>query len=325
MEKCLIWYKLSLKQNMKKLGAWLMMAAMLFLLWITTNIQMPDTANTTVAICYNESKYEGDIVQILEDSKTEFIFVGYDSDREVYEAVERGNAECGFVFDENFDQRIEKGEWDSVIMCYTSPFGTKTEVAKENLYATLYPIYSRWLLTATEEEIYKVSNPSRIEELLAKHDEYVGGTSIVTFEEVRIGGDVVDAEAESSLYPLQGLVELFVLLSMLLAAGVYGQKETAQIESALLVKEKLKFRYINLVASGTLVALTGLLVILFSEASRGMLEEILQMLFLVLAGAMGVLFFSKLFKNRLTYLSWVATFVFCFLLLRFGVAGYIAH
>lgn len=325
MEKCLIWYELSLKQNMKKLGVWLMMAAMLFLLWITANIRIPDGTNTTVAVCYNDSKYEGDIVKSLEDSKTEFIFAGYDSDREVYEAVESGKAECGFVFADNFDQRIEKGEWDSVIMCYTSPFGTKTEVAKENLYATLFPIYSRWLLEATEEEIYQNPNPSRMEELLAKHDQYIGGALIMTFEEVRIGDEAVEVEADTSLYPLQGLVELFVLLSMLLAAGVYGQKETAQITSALLVKEKFLFRYIHLLASGTLVALTGFLVIIFSEESRGFTQELLQMLALVFGGAVGVLFFSKLFKNRLTYLSWVATFVFCFLLLRFGITGYIAH
>ena len=324
MEKCVVWYQLSLKQNMKKPGIWLMAATMLFLLWVTSNIHMPDGTNTSVAVCYQESQYEKEISKILSESKTEFVFSTYDNEEQVYEAVEKGQAECGFVFAKDFDERIAKGEWESTILCYTSPFGTKTEVAKENLYASLFPIYSRWLLTTTEDEIYKKKNAGRLEELLATHDKYVGDALILTFEEKRIEGDSTQL-TEESIYPLQGLVELFVLLSMLLAAGGYGQKETAQIESALLVKDKLKFRYIHLIASGTVVSVTGLLVILLSEESRGGLQEILRMFGLVLIGAFGVLVFSKLFKNRLTYLSWVATFVFCFLLCRFGIAGYITH
>ena len=163
----------------------------------------------------------------------------------------------------------------------------------------------------------------RLEQLFIKHDEYLANRKLLTFEEVYVGNDEQLDDKKDSLYPLQGLVELFVLLSMLLAAGGYGHKETAQIESALLIKEKMKFRYVHLLASGSPIAGTGLCIILCSSASRGILLEILSMLCLVLLGAFGVLLFSKAFKNRLTYLSWVATFVFCFVLLRFGIAGYI--
>ena len=325
MEKRLVWYQLFLKQNIRKPATWLMLVLMLALLWIVGNIHIPDGTNHTVMVCYQDSDYEQEISEVLKNSNTEFVFKSCEDPSDVYEAVEKGNAECGFVLDEDFDKKIAKGKWEELVVCYTSPFGTKTEVAKENFYAAMFPIYSKWLLTTTEEDIYKKNNEARMEELLEKHDEFLGGELMLSFEEVRMNGSAVVEVEESSIYPLQGLVELFVLLTMLLAAGGYGQKETAQIESALFVKEKLQFRFINLLASGTLTAVIGFVAILFATESRGVFTELISMLGLLFFGGVFVLLFSKLFKNRLTYLSWVATFVFCFLLLRFGVAGYITH
>ena len=325
MEKRVVWYQLFLKQNIKKPATWLMLVLMLVLLWMVANIHIPDGTNQRVIVCYQDSDYEKEITQVLENSKTEFDFVSCEKPSDVYEAVEKGKAECGFVLDEDFDQKVEKGKWKEIVTCYTSPFGTKTEVAKENFYAAMFPIYSKWLLMTSEEDIYKKTNEGRMETLLVKHDEMIDGTLMLSFEEVRIDGTVVADEMKKSIYPLQGLVELFVLLTMLLAAGGYGQKETAQIESALFVKEKLQFRFIHLLANGTLTACIGFVAILFGAENRGLFTELLSVLGLLVFGAFGVMIFTRFFKNRLTYLSWVATFVFCFLLLRFGVAGYIAH
>ena len=323
MEKSLVWYGLILKQNMKRPATWLTL--MLVLLWIVGNIHMPDGSNQTIMVCYQESAYEQEIVNLLEGSKTEFTFITCENVQEVYDAVEAGYAECGFVLDEKFDEKVQDGKWTEIVTCYTSPFGTKTDVAKENFYAVMFPIYSKWLLTATEGEVYQYPDQERLQELFEKHDQRIGGELMLSFEEIRIDSGQRVEEKENNIYPLQGLVELFVLLSMLLAAGGYGQKETAQIESALFVKEKIQFRWIHLLASGTMIAVAGLGAIFLANVQRGIWIEVLSMLGVLVVGAFGVLLFSKLFKNRLTYLSWVATFVFCFLLLRFGIAGYIAH
>lgn len=332
MEKCLIWYKLSLKQNIRKFGTWILLFSMLFLLWITANIHMPDKTNTTVAICYNGSIYEEEVKEAIENGNSQFDFDIYDDADDISEAVAKGDVECGFMFADDFDDKVAEGDWEDAVLFYSTPFGTKTDVAKETLYVAVYPIYSRWLLVETEDEIYTFDNPDRINDILAKHDEYLEGTFFLSFEEVTVETKNSDKESvlslyeeNDSIYMIQGLVELFVLLSMLLAAGVYGEKETAQIESALLVREKTQFRYINILANGTLIATAGFLAIVVSTESRGLIVELALMLVLLLVGSLGVLIFSKCFKNRLTYMSWVVTFVICFLLLRFGVAGYITH
>lgn len=334
MEKCLVWFYLSLKKNSKKPGMWFLLAAMLFLLWMTAGIQMPDAENTQVAVCLNGSDYTTQLEKVLTESKTEFTFVPMQDEVAVRDAVESGRAECGFVFAEDFDERIAEGDWEETVQCYTSPFGTKTQVAKENLYAAMFPIYSRWLLAQTEEEIYRKSSADRLEKLLEKHDEYVGGDLILTMEVVHVKTKPEMSEKGKSgqtqskavgLYPIQGLVELFLLLAMLLSSGAYGNKETVQIESALPVGKKMLFRYVNIIAAAAVSAVVGLMVILVSGQSRGIGTELFAVCGTVFVGGAGVLVFSKLFRNRLTYLSWAATLVLCFLLLRFGIAGYIAH
>lgn len=325
MEKCIVWYTLSLKQNIRKIGTWILLVAMLFLLWILGNVKIPDGTNEQVAIFYNDTEYEDAIKDALSSSGNQFVFIEYESEDEVYKAVESGEVECGFVCTDDFDDGIRDGEWEEIVRLYTTPFSTKTEVAKENMFAALYPIYSEWLLLETEDEIYTITDEERLEELLELNRQNLGEDLILSVEEVRIEteNDNEVVKEEPNLYPMQGLVELFVLLAMLLAAGVYGQKETAQIASALLVKEKLYFRYMNILSNGTLIALVGTIALLCSSSSRGIGIEILSMLCTLGLGGVFVLGFSKLFRNRLTYLSWVVTFVICYLLLRFGIAGYI--
>ena len=90
MEKSLVWYGLTLKQNMKRPATWLMLTLMLALLWIVGNIHMPDGSNQTIMVCYQESAYEQEIVNLLEGSKTEFTFITCENVQEVYDAVEAG-------------------------------------------------------------------------------------------------------------------------------------------------------------------------------------------------------------------------------------------
>lgn len=330
MEKCLVWYTLSLKQNMKKPGTWLLLGVMVFLLWIVGNIRMPDPDNTKVAICYNGSNYEKQLQDAIDNGEPQFTFVQYEQEEMLSKAVKKGDVECGFVLAEDFDEKIQRGDWEDAVICYTNPFGTKTDVAKETLYMAMFPIYSRWLLTETEDEIYATENPDRLEELLRIHDEYLDGTLFLTIEEVLVeskepnkaGKEYGNGQGEGKGIT-HGLVELFVLLSMLLAAGVYGEKETVQIEKALLRKEKNRFRYIHILANATMLSLAGLIVVLLSKESQGVMIETLKMAVLVFSGGFFALIFAKLFKNRLTYISWVATFVICFLLARFGIAGYL--
>ena len=323
MEKCLTWYVLSLKQNMKKPAMWVLLASMLLLLGIFLVARFPDGTNRQVAICYNNSNYSSMVKKNLDQKTGSFVILECEDEETVIKLIESGEAECGFVFSKQFDKMVENGEWKNMIRCYTSSFAVKSEVAKEQLYAAIFPLYGQWLLTETQDEIYAIPDEERLKMLLEKNEEYVSGGLILDFEEITVG-DATQAE-NSNRYLIQALVELFVLLTMLLSAGGYGQKETAQISSALFVSDKPKFVFMNLFASASPIALAGLCVVLLSPDSRGLWMELFYTLSFLCVGAVGVMCFSKLFKNRLTYLAWITTVVICFMLLRFGIASYITH
>ena len=98
-------------------------------------------------------------------------------------------------------------------------------------------------------------------------------------------------------------------------------KEALQIEKALPVKEKRRFRYINILANGSWITLVGMVAILFTNESRGILTEILYAMALLVFGGLFAYLFTKCFKNRLTYVPWVVTFMICFMVVRLGVIG----
>lgn len=319
MEKYLNWFILCLKLHMKKRGSLLLLLAMLVIVPVLWSVKVPDGTNTTVLICYNGSSHQETISgHLLQNDSLQFVEAH--SEEEVIKAVEKGKAECGFVLSTSFDASVSKNQWDEIVTCYISPFSTKSEVAKEKLFASLYVVYSEWLLQHTEEEIYGDHNPERMEQLLAANQTYLNDHLFLDIEKQYIE---TSAASTKSLYPIQGIVGLFVFFSMLMASGIYFEKEIHLIQKALPFREKNKFVWIHIVCAGIPVAFMGFILILLSGQSRGFIMELLLMLLLLLLNSIWGMLLSRIFKNELTFYSWQLTIlvvhlIFCPIFFNIG-------
>lgn len=304
MEKYLNWFFLSLKLHMKKRGTLLLVLAMLLIIPILWSVKIPDGSNTTVFICYNGSTHRDHIATQLQQNNS-LQFVEADTEAEVIKAVENGSAECGFVLSSDFDAYISQDRWNEIVTCYISPFSTKSEVAKEKLFAAMYAVYSEWLLQSTEEEIYGNHDPERMETLLATNNAYANGQLFLEIEKEYV--QTPSATKVKSVYPIQGIIGLFIFFSMLLASGIHFEKDIHQIQKALPYGKKGLFVWIYIISAGIPVAATGLILIFLSGYSRGFIRELLLMLLLLLLNSIWGILFSHILKNELTFYAWQLT------------------
>ncbi len=304
MEKYLNWFCLSLKLHMKKRGTLLLLLAMIVIIPILWSVKIPDGSNTTVYICYNDSIH-GDTIHTRLQQNDSLQFMEVSTETEIVQSVENGSAECGFVLSSDFDASIEKNHWDKVVTCYVSPFSTKSEVAKEKLFAAMYVVYSEWLLQNTEEEIYGNHDPERMETLLATNNAYTNGQLFLEIEKEYV--QTPSAPSTKSVYPIQGTISLFVFFSMLLASGIHFEKDIYQIQKALPYGKKGLFVWIYIISAGLPVAATGLILIFLSGYSRGFIRELLLMLLLLLLNSIWGILLSRILKNELTFYAWQLT------------------
>ncbi len=319
MERCLIWYRLWMKVFVRKKSYWLQLAGMILLLIVIASVSLPDSKNVMVGICINDSSYAEKISQGLINGNSVFEYKIYD-DNQLYEDILSGKIECGFIFSEDFDSKIDEGNLKNSITYVTTPLSSKGEVVKETVYSEILRIYSDNILKESENEIYgngdNVSE-ERIRNLIEQNHIYQEGNDVfqLDIKEIDIKyPDGVTGE-KSKIYPIQGMAGIVIFLIMFLAYGQKFDDTGNMVQKALTKREQFIYGYINTFAAGTLPAIVGIVLIAFLADSRGIVVELLMMLIFVLLSGVWIMIVGSIFRKSTTFVASIMTIVIANLLL----------
>lgn len=306
MEKYITWYGLLLKSWIKRKSSWIQLAGMVLVVLLIAGIKLPDTQNTIVGLCNQDGAFAEEVVQKLETRESVFEFQRYDNPEKMKEAVIRGELECGFIF--------EKGKKES-ITCISTPITTKAAVAGETVYAAFLEKYSEEILLEEQEDVFgeKTSEISKV--LLDKNQEFLEGDQIfrMDFEEVESSQKMPRQEAET--FPVRGMTALLIFVMVLMNHGKKFEQKDCSFEKALMPREAVCFEFIRYLAGAAIPALIGICLMMYNGNGAGILRETAGMLVLVLTSALWVVCIGKLFRNSITYASWIMTLVIGNLLL----------
>ena len=289
MEKYVIWYRLWLKAYWKKPSHWLQVLGMAALLFVVFGISLPDGRNVTVGICYGADAYAERIARELEERDGVFSFRIYDKEEELYRDVTAGKAECGFLFLEGFDGKMESGDLEESITYICTPMTVKGEVARETLYAALLGIRSEGILKRGEAEIYGDVMPERTKRLLEQNRFFLEGNRIFRVETEELEpaqagettepsgtGEAAGAaergvwESGGQVYPMQGVFGIFLFLIMFLAYGRKFEAGGYAVEKALAGMQRHIYGYTGCLAAGTLPAAVGILTLFVLDGGKVM-------------------------------------------------------
>ena len=305
MEKYVIWYRLWLKSYVRKTSCWLQLLGMVLLLLVISSVSVPDSGNVTVGICYEGDGYAKQIAEELAEGDSIFTFRVYDGEEELYRDVTAGKAECGFLFPADFERKIKRGSLkESVVYIYT-PLTAKGEVAGETVYAVLLRIYSDEILKNSEKEWYGDADADRTAELLRWNRFYQEGNQVFRLETeaVDAGAGKTSQEAQSQVYPVQGMLGLFIFLLMFLAYGRKFEAGRCAVEKALDRTERRIYGYMGCLAAGTLPALAGIGMILLIKGPEGLVGELLLLLLFLAVSGGWILAAGSLMHRSTSFLS----------------------
>lgn len=219
MEKGLIWYVLLLKNYLVKRSTYLIAAAMVILVLVISGISVPSAENMRVGLLCNQSKIALQMAERLSEAEEGFLFMEYEEEDKLIKDVLSGNLDCGFVFDEEFDEMCKNGDTDEGISYYATSFSSKGEVLKESLCAAYLECYSQYLLADVEEDIFQKTDTHRIEKIIAKYELYLEENDVFQMEIDYIPSETEEEKGASTVDFVRGLAGLTIFLIMFFAYG----------------------------------------------------------------------------------------------------------
>lgn len=292
MPKILVWYVLFFKSYLKRKSAWIQIIAMILMTSLMLAVHIPDGNNMYGGIYISESNVAEQVVEHLTENST-FQFIVYDNREELQKDVESGKLECGFVIAQDFDQKIKKGDLEDCVLYICTPMTSKGEVMKESFYEAFFQIYSDTILENNEKLFFGNENDRRLDKWISTNHEYREGSKLfrVEYHEVY---SAVSLQAERKIYPVQGVVGLMILLILFLSHGRRFEPNGMAVEKALFGKERFFYSVCGMLAAGTIPALTGIILVLYSGGSRGTLREIFFMILFLIWAAVWTWLIGKL-------------------------------
>ena len=302
-----IWYALQLKAWLKRKTSWLQVLGMILLVLLTAHIHLPDADNTRVGVCGAEDEYADSVLESLRSGDSIFEFVEYPEEEDMRRDMVSGRIECGFLFPEDFQERIWEDRLKNSVTYICTPFSAKGLVAQETFYAAFFEGYSKKILIGSEEEMYGRSSEKLTEALLEKRDDYLYDREMCCMDIIETAQPRGEAGASGEVRPVQGMTGLFLFAILWMAQGRKFDGNGNGALSALDWRRRRRFRYLGCLAEATVPAAAGILLILSAPGHRGIGAEISSMVLFVMVCSFWVPTVGSLFHNSTSFAGWTLT------------------
>ena len=205
-----------------------------------------------------------------------FVFYACEDEEEVRAQVASRRAECGYVFYEEFEEKLAAGNYRQAIGMYTAPSTVAASLASETVFAALVQNYDRDLLedyVASGQAFAGLGEAESPERAAAAqqagelYDKWLsnGGTFQFAYQQVDAKNSAESAdksEASSALFPLRGLTAVCIFIAGLYGAVSLGEDERKGLFYPLAPESRLVCRLAALAAPLSLAAVSGLLTLL---------------------------------------------------------------
>lgn len=306
MEKYVVWYRLWLKNYIKKKMYWLQLLGMALVLFIVASVHVPNRDNVRVGVCCIGGEYSRQLTEWLLEAESVFAFQEYNETAQLYDDVLSGKIECGFIMDEELDRGMKEGDLRKSITYVGSSFSTKGETVQETVYAGLLRVYSDEILIQSETDIYGDTNEERMQELLKKNHVYQDSDAVfqLEIETVRFpDGERVQKqnEALAQTYPIQGMVGLFLFFVMFMAYGNKYNDKGQAVYKALNTKERFLYSCMNQLAAGTIPAIAGFVGMLCFADNISIGMESLRIVLLLVINSVWITVIGGFLRNGASF------------------------
>lgn len=267
---------------------------------------------------------------LAEDATVRFTLV--ESEEELKRAVLKQEVDCGYVFPEDFSERLRNDDWKRSVTFYCGEDTMIPMLVNELLYTSVFQVYSAdafidYMGTVYGEEAGgRINAENKTEELL---NLYLTNGSTFSFayygESAEEGNDdqayedyiketKKTADLTAGVVPVRGMLALFMMLSAF--CGLVDHKRDHEAGRFVWVKNKQAVQFMMILIPTTGAALVSLLCIRASGSWQGIGMEIASVIFYMFALTAYMMIWGLLFRSEHAVVAsvpflMIATILFC--------------
>lgn len=319
MNKMGLWFWYSAKRQLKR-KIFIGLLILLPILFAGAGyLEARDEKGIQVALYGNlEESLTNQVFHRLLQEKGTFQFYISSSREELEADVAGRKAECGYVFAEDFEERLKQGEARRSIVVCRAPSTTVDILSTEVVFAGLMEVYGQELLLdyMDASQLFEVSDDldekAEMQGLWEKYMEN-GSTFSFTYQDLE-GRQMEDAKGTVSV-PARGIVAVYLFMIGLFGAVMQASDEKNGLFLSVPYGQKTGCRLASLAAPVALAGLSGYI----SLWASGSLGSWWKELAVIIAYGAAIVIFSYLLKqlipNPLILCSLIPVFLMGSLLL----------
>ena len=233
--------------------------AMIAVALLVSQMRIPNGENVSVGLCLAEEPMAEAIAAGLSQRESVFEFIVFEKESELRKALETAEIDSGFLFSEEFEEKVKKGCSKELITFLRTPFSAKGTVAKETLYAVFLEKYGEEILLDGRKEIYEEDRKDLVPFLLERNAEYLKSEEFFRTEVEAIPvQETSDKEELTDIYPIQGIMGIFLFVLLWMTFGRRFEGNGRGICLALDRKRQKRFEYLGYLAAVTIPSVTGI-------------------------------------------------------------------
>ena len=239
-----------------------------------------------------------------------------DSYDELYQSIENGDTDCGYVFSKNLTNQLDSKSYKGCITLIKSSSEFISSLSNEILFSALFRVYGKNIAMnyINESPLFSSVKVSSLKMTNEKYDYYVNGAATfhIDFNTLSDNGDTNTLNAiavEKSSFPIRGILAILVFV-----AGLFGCVQWLKdSENGVFAPMSYSFQRISrilyIIIPTLLFAISSLLTIYLANVQVSPWVELKSMVLYVLLIIVFCLLLSYIIKKSTLLISLIPIFI----------------
>lgn len=236
-----------------------------------------------------EGQWSEELAESLKSMDSAFTFYTCSTKEQVQKDVESRKAECGYIFEKDLKEKLDKKDYKRSIHVYTSPATVLEGLTEEVVFSAVIEKYGPELLKNYIDSagVFSEEGTGQIQEL---YEKYKNNGSTFSFQYRTETGKQVE-EKVKAVFPVRGMGAVFLFVIGLFSGAMLCEDEKKGLYLPISYKKKWIYSLISMVSTTGLAGLSVLISFIFAGQWTGWQE------FIFMAGYIGgVALFAALMK-----------------------------
>ncbi len=324
--RMIVWFLLSCKRQLKHVFFVILLILMPLALLSFQQVEKQDSGKILIGVFSEDREMVPEIIDSLLKQDGMFEFYVSESEDKLKEDVITRYAECGFVFADNFKQKLDDRKFKRSIIAYNAPSSIMHSLSKEVVFASVIEVYGQDILKQfiEESELFEGEDKDRLyQELQNNYGNQTRNGTTFSFRYETLSTQPIEESVARIAFPVRGMLAIYLFVIGIFSAVSLRKDEQKGLFIALPFGTGFPCKLAVLAAPVFLAGISAWVTLIATGNHGGLMKELIYLflymiMILVFSYVLKVIVRDPVLLCGLIPVFILASFVICPVFFDFG-------